>query len=665
MRITGRTLLLALVVPSIILTEGMCVTLSAQENELCIMCHSDSTIFTGLPNAERLVVSGEELAESIHGMIGLYCVDCHQDLIGSEDFPHPGELQSPDCSMCHGDVAAIYSESLHGYALSRGNERAPSCSDCHGTHNILPRTDPESNVCKVQIETTCANCHGSAGLLTDQFVKVPQIVEAYSRSVHGVNLQHGITEAASCCDCHGVHDLRGSSDPESRINRKNVAETCGQCHADIMQQYERSIHGRALEAGLSDSPTCNDCHGEHLILSPGDSESRTYAGRLATETCGKCHDDPLIISKYNMQGGVVGSYVDSYHGWASARDYANSATCVSCHTAHLVLPEVDPESSIHEDNLVGTCQQCHEDGDRKFALSYTHEATSVTTNPLNRLIRNVYLLLIFGIIGGMVVHNLVILNYYAMERRRKEKQLQHVVRLNRSEVIQHLALTISFTGLVITGFALRFPEAGWVKLLTGLGMNEPLRANLHRILAVILIAAALFHLYHMLFTKRGKEQLRAMMPVMKDTTDLLGNIRYYTWLSKSEPKFGRFDYTQKAEYWALIWGTAVMALTGFILWFPEMAVRLFPSWIVMVSQTIHYYEAWLATLAIIVWHFFFVIIHPDAYPMSWTWLTGKMSVASVKEHHALWYEEELANGDDSGEPETVTATTDREAESSE
>jgi len=76
------------------------------------------------------------------------------------------------------------------------------------------------------------------------------------------------------------------------------------------------------------------------------------------------------------------------------------------------------------------------------------------------------------------------------------------------------------------------------------------------------------------------------------------------------------------------------------------AVKIFPSWIVTASQTVHYYEAWLATLAILVWHFFFVIFYPPEYPMNWSWLTGKMSKRSVREHHGRWYDEEIAKQSD-------------------
>ena len=84
-----------------------------------------------------------------------------------------------------------------------------------------------------------------------------------------------------------------------------------------------------------------------------------------------------------------------------------------------------------------------------------------------------------------------------------------------------------------------------------------------------------------------------------------------------------------------------MVLTGLVLWFPTVTARFLPGILIPASQTIHYYEAWLATLAILVWHFFFVILHPEEYPMSWTWLTGKMTREAAKEHHGRWYEEEF------------------------
>jgi len=623
---------------------------SAQDVEDCLSCHGDREALSGIPDGERLFVDPEVYPKSTHGAAGLSCIYCHADLYGVEKYPHAKELKRVNCDKCHRAAAEHFRGSLHGYALARGNPRAPNCSSCHGNHNILSHWDPNSPTHKTKLPDTCATCHGQAGLLTDHIVKLPESFQDYRRSVHGQGAKHGVSAAASCDDCHEVHDLRSSADPKSPINPRNVSKTCGKCHPDIQREYDRSIHGRALQAGVMDSPNCTDCHGEHLILSPSDPNAKTSTGRLAMETCGKCHDDPEIIAKYDLKGGVVGSYQDSYHGWATRRDAGSAATCVNCHTAHAVLPETDPESTVHQDNVVETCGACHKKPSLKFARSYTHETASIDANPINRTIRWVYYILIWGVIGGMVLHNLVIMNYYMIQRRREEKASSWVLRFDRVQIIQHLALTISFVLLALTGFALRYPDAWWVRSLAFLGLSEPVRGDIHRFSAILLIGVAISHVWYVFGTKRGRVEMKAMLPDPRDAGDIVANLKYHTWRSGEAAKFGRYDYSQKMEYWALIWGTLLMIVTGFILWFPEEAVAFLPHWAVSASQTIHYYEAWLASLAILVWHFFFVIFHPEEYPMSWTWLTGRMSREFVKHHHRRWFEEEVEPGEAKAPP---------------
>ena len=603
----------------------------------CLMCHSMAAMFEATGDPERFVVTQESLTGSVHGAFGLSCSSCHQNM----EFPHP-EGAKATCSPCHSGLERDFAESLHGYALARGNERAPDCSTCHGTHQILPSSDPRSPTHKVRLPNTCAACHGEAGLLTDQYVRLPQSFQQYALSVHGQGTSRGIAAAASCSDCHSVHALRGAADPESRINPRNVATTCGQCHPDIQLQYDRSIHGRALQAGVTDSPTCTNCHGEHLILSPTDPNAKVSGARQAIETCGECHNDPLIIAKYGLQSGVVGTYLDSYHGWATRSGDGQSATCIDCHSAHLVLPSEDPASTVSSENLVSTCSSCHPKANAAFAASYDHQSASMADNPINRIIRDVYIWMIIVIIGGMVVHNLVIMNYYMIKRRKEQAgNGTTVLRFTVNEVIQHLTLSASFIVLVITGFALRFPEAYWVNWLGTLGMSESVRGYVHRASGILLILTSAYHAWYVLATRRGRRELKALLPSWQDVVDAVDNLLYYSFRSKKKVKFGRYDYSQKAEYWALVWGTIVMAISGLVLWFPTLTARYLPSLVIPAAQTIHYYEAWLATLAIIVWHFFFVIFHPEEYPMSWTWLTGKMTKKFVKEHHTAWYEEEI------------------------
>ncbi len=607
----------------------------------CQVCHGNFTFLEGkTPTPAQdsaLLVTAAVVGESVHGFVG--CVACHPGQ--AEGYPHEVPEVAVSCQGCHERVGSEYAESVHGYAVARGNPRAPTCASCHGAHDVLPSSDPRSRTYKGRLVAVCADCHGTPGLLTDRMVRLPQTVASYSRSVHGKANGRGVRDAAVCTDCHGVHDLRGYQDPESKINRMKVASTCGNCHGEIAAEYEESIHGRALEAGLSDSPTCIDCHGEHLILSPGDPEADTYAANLAVEVCAECHNDPAIIAKYGLQPEVVGSYEDSYHGWAVRAPGGRAATCVSCHSAHMVLPKGDPASTVHPANVAATCQGCHPNADLAFAESYDHYAASITNNPINRVIRTVYIVLIAVVIGGMVLHNLLIMNYYLVTSRNENLRAPGVVRFDRVQVIQHLVLALSFIVLVLTGFALRYQDAAWVRFLAALGLTEPARSTIHRFAGVLLILFSFWHVVWLLSSSRGKSAMRALLPRRKDLRDLVDNLRYHAFLSPRRARIGRYGYPAKVEYWSLVWGTALMALTGLVLWFPTIAVKLFPSWTIAASQTVHFYEAWLATLAILVWHFFFVIFHPDVYPMSWIWLTGRMPVEEIREHHTGWFEEEI------------------------
>jgi formate dehydrogenase gamma subunit len=620
-------------------------------NRTCFMCHGDPENFSAREDGDRLIVTRDEFEGSVHGGFGMACTTCHSGFA----FPHPDEYTPVRCEACHGSENRLYAESVHGYALARGNERAPTCAGCHGEHDIRRSDDPESRTYHGHVAETCTACHSTGGLLTDQYVKLPSPALQFAQSVHGKAGSNGDMAAATCTDCHGVHDLKGHNDPSSKINRLNVASTCGACHVNIRAEYDRSIHGRAVMAGVGDSPTCTDCHGEHLILRPDDPDAATHSNQLAVELCGTCHSDPVIIAKYSLRDEVVLSYEDSYHAWARARDDSQTATCVSCHTAHLVLPEADPASSISESNVVDTCRQCHEDATLAFAQSYDHAAAAAATNRGRRIVTAIYISLIVVVIGGMAIHNALILNYYLVEKRRREQVERAVVRFDRIQIAQHITLALAFILLVLTGFALRYPEALWVKW-TGLGLlSEPARSVTHRIAGLSLILFSIVHLVYVIRSRRGREEFRAMAPNFQDLKDFIDNMSFHTWRTKRRPRFGRYDYTQKAEYWALVWGTGLMAITGLVLWFPVIATALAPTWIVSISETIHFYEAWLAMLAIIVWHFFFVIFHPEVYPMSWIWLTGRMPEHELQSVHGRWYDDEVAEMLDALPPGEVTA----------
>ncbi|MCX6640832.1 MAG: cytochrome b/b6 domain-containing protein [bacterium] len=618
----------------------------------CDGCHGRTHSVSRLAQAKNACQNchpgrAEDVAVSVHGTVfadgqspSSVCYKCHT---GHQVYQQQGKNRAT-CAGCHAKVETDYAKSLHGYALAKGNSHAPDCTGCHGDHKILPKKNPASLIARGNIHKTCGKCHGEKSVMAEGLIRLPRAAATYLTSVHGMAMVRGEEKAATCLDCHGDHSLKGAADPNSEINSNNIHKTCGKCHQRIASEYRNSIHGRAHEVGITDSPTCTGCHGEHQILSPQDPNSPTSSGNQAEETCARCHNSPTIIAKYGMEGTVVQTYEDSYHGLAVRGRSQRAATCADCHTSHSVQPQADSASTVNAANVVRTCSKCHQDATEKFASSYTHANLGRLESPINAFVRNAYIILLIVIIGGMVLHNLLILNWHVIQAKRRQETGQTVVRFDKMQVVQHLFLTFSFIGLVITGFALKFPDAYWAELLSAVGLNELVRGTLHRICAVILIAVGIVHIGYMIFSRRGREELIGLLPKVRDARDVLDSFLYYTGLGKRKPVFGQFDYSQKGEYWALIWGTALMALTGLILWFPVKFIRYLPGWAIEVSQTIHYYEAWLATLAIIVWHFFFVIFHPEMYPMSWTWLTGKMNVRDLKEHHTGWYDEMVTKG---------------------
>jgi cytochrome b subunit of formate dehydrogenase/nitrate/TMAO reductase-like tetraheme cytochrome c subunit len=613
--------------------------LLAQDAAPCIMCHGSASNFAGSADSARLVVTAETYEASVHGEAGMPCTSCHAGLA----FPHPADPPVAECSACHSSIAAEYENSLHGYALAHGDTLAPTCTDCHGLHDIRHSSDPNARTSHANAPLVCAECHGPSGIeMKRDGVPIPQVFTAYARSVHG---QHRGEGAASCTDCHGVHSMKGPGDPTSKINRANVAETCGACHGEIRAEFNQSIHGKAVAAGLRDSPTCTDCHGEHLILDHRDADARTSDAQMALDLCAKCHNDPQIIEKYGLQAGVVGSYVDSYHGWATRLDAGQVASCVSCHTAHRVLPAGNPASTVAPGNVTATCRQCHPDANEDFARSYDHVAAAVSTNPVNRVIRTIYVWLIAVVIGGMLVHNAIIMGWFLRQARREHISGPALQRLSRSFVFQHVLLITSFFVLVVTGFALRYPGAWWVRGLASVGFDEAIRSTAHRVAGVVLIVGSFWHVIWILLYRHGRKFIRDMAPGPRDVSELATNVGFHLGLTQKRARFARFGYAEKAEYWALVWGTALMAITGLVLWFPARAVDWFPAWIVAASQTVHFYEAWLATLAILVWHFFFVIFHPDAYPLSFTWMDGRMLEDTAEHHHPRWYAEAKEAGE--------------------
>ena len=599
-------------------------------NEDCLACHGEPSLskeVNGKPFS--LYVNPEAFKNSIHGSM-FTCVDCHSDLKSAMHDNSPAKVS---CATCHADQQAAYDRSLHATAHKAGDGNAATCTDCHGSpHELLPASDPKSRVNHANIPATCGTCHSqkfvmeAGGLSSQPFT-------SYQESVHGRAVAAGSDKAAVCTDCHGSHEILTAGDTKSPIFKFNVPLTCAKCHESVEKEYAESIHGKAITRGNWQAPVCTDCHGIHTIKSHVDPKSTVSAQNVARLTCARCHEGVRLSQEFGVPSGRVRTYLESYHGLASQRGSAVVANCASCHGVHNILPSSDPRSTINQANLVKTCGQCHPGVSQKFVLAKVNvdaPLSADTGSVAVRWIRKFYLGMIALVIGGMLLHNLLIWRRKLVLRRRTETRF--VVRMTLRQRIQHYLLLSSFIVLVTTGFALKFPDSWFAALL---GMSESIRSLTHRIAAVVLIGVGLYHLGYVIFSREGRKLISDFLPVPKDATDVWGVLRHYLGISSDKPEFARFNYAEKAEYWALVWGLVVMASTGIMLWAKVTVGSLLPRWWLDIATAIHFYEAVLATLAIVVWHFYQVFFDPDTYPMNWAWWDGKVSFEHYREEHAL------------------------------
>ena len=215
------------------------------------------------------------------------------------------------------------------------------------------------------------------------------------------------------------------------------------------------------------------------------------------------------------------------------------------------------------------------------------------------------------------------------------------IRMTRNERIQHFFLLSSFIVLVITGFWLKFPEAWWVKWIVFIiGENAfEARGIIHRVASIVLIAVSVYHLIYISFTQSGRKLVKDFFPAKKDITEFKDSMLYLINKRSEKPKFGRFSYIEKMEYWAVVWGTVIMGATGFILWFKDFFFKYFSNTGMDIATAIHYYEAILASLAILVWHFYFIFLNPDVYPMNKAWISGLLTREEMEKEHPLELEE--------------------------
>ncbi|MBI1895594.1 MAG: cytochrome b/b6 domain-containing protein [Acidobacteria bacterium] len=505
------------------------------------------------------------------------------------------------CSSCH-DQGKRISGTVHA---------GLGCTGCHSGHETYPHAQKSE-------KPECADCHA-------------EIVRQHAASVHGQEISKGSAAAPTCTVCHNdVHEIRSARSQEWR---RSVPDTCGMCHDRIAAEFKDSVHGTQLAQRTVEAPTCTDCHGEHAIQRPSNPRSPVHVSHIRA-TCASCHADVRLGRKFGLPLDRVVSFDESFHGLALKAGNQTVANCASCHGFHNIRPSSDPKSMIHPAHLQKTCgqAQCHPGvTSSRFAIGRVHWTEGEGEPRPVRLVRRIYLLLIPLIIGPMILHN-------AGDWLRKLRRLRFQapapavpaetrgappLRMYGFERLEHGLLLGSFLILLWSGFALKYPETWWALPLAAWERQWPVRGTLHRAASVVFLGVALLHLISLAASPRLRRHWTSLLPKWRDVTDAASSFAYNLGLSGKPPRLPAYNFIEKVEYWAVVWGAILMAVTGIVLWANSFSLHYIPKVWLDVATAIHFYEAILAGLAILVWHIYFVILDPEVYPAETTWITGR------------------------------------------
>ena len=645
---------------------GLLPTLAADKspNSACLECHSDKTLTkTNAAGKEvSLFVDEATLKATIHSTNT--CTDCHADITSK----HPDDnlpMQPPSCIKCHEGPVKEYAMSMHGVSHQIGASGAASCWDCHGSHDMLSHKDPKSPVFKLNLPGTCAKCHSNPGLTREYEMKYPQAASQYMDSIHGrALLKMGLIVAPSCNDCHGVHDIKRAVDRESPINHANVAKTCGKCHVGIEETYLKSVHGQLLAKGDKRGPVCTDCHSAHEVETPKNGHFKM----ASDQNCGKCHADRLehyrdtyhgkamALGKPNVASDVAACYdCHGHHDVLPPSDPRSRlsknnilATCQQCHPgATMRFTEYKP----HANPL---------------------DAKNYPILHITFLLMTALLVGVFVFFGGHTLAWLfrAVYLYLHDSKRFREAKIssqeggEWFTRFLPFERFLHFLVVTSFLLLVITGMPLKFYYTGWAKVMFNLiGGAETARA-FHRLGAIVTFCYFGLHVASLIGRswrgranihdpKTGKLSLKrfwqvvfgpdSMMPTLQDWRDFVAHNKWF-FGKGPKPEFDRWTYWEKFDYFAVFWGVAIIGASGLIMWFPTFFTRFMPGWIINVALIVHSDEALLAAGFIFSIHFFNTHFRIEKFPMDTVIFSGRVSKNEMLHERRRWYERLVAAG---------------------
>lgn len=538
--------------------------------------------------------------------------------------------ERPDCQGCH-------ERTVHAAAYGASAHKDLACTACHAIAGVrdggLPVAAEEAHGadagsadagarCVVTFApTTCATCHAT------------QAAE-YRGSAHD-SARLPIT----CERCHqDIHTITPRA-----TDKRAATELCSGCHSR-QQDYFESAHGKAVAKGSKDAPSCVDCHGLHGVKKvDNDAQGRDFH----TKTCLGCHDDKEKMARNEVTTIAGATYLASFHGKNVRLGYPEKvAGCADCHASHGARKPDDPKSTVHADNVVETCRQCHPSAGPSFAQYIAHaEDHDRAKYPALYWTRVAMTALLVGTFLFFWVHSVLWALRSFVERHRRAAagvEAPHAQskktfrRFTPQQIALHLVVVVSFLTLSVTGLPLKFNGTGWGRqLMTVLGGADRARA-VHHAAAIVTFAYFLVALgmsLRFLLDRRGPatgtltQRLfgpDSLFPNRRDWQDLKAMFRWFAFKGP-QPTFERWTYWEKFDFMAVFWGMFAIGLSGLMLWFPEFFAAFVPGWAFNLATIVHSDEALLATGFIFTVHFFNTHFRPEKFPMDTVIFNGRLS----------------------------------------
>lgn len=563
------------------------------------------------------------------------------------------------CLSCHrypglaavgedGRSLRLFHVDPHYYDRVLGPHARLRCTDCHTGDEV--RVIPHDPVPPVNCTTTChlvgpgrtetLFSHGGIESLLEMSAHNRQTLSR-SNELLGSPLSAGQSQ---CLLCHDEPTFRRREEPW--VQHVAPVARCMRCHdetlmidADFMYWH---VHARSRPARSH----------EDIV-----------------RTCAVCHHNDAIHEAFGLPD-TTASYLASFHGKAMQLGY-ETAGCLDCHVGpmqnvHLMLPSADPHSSTHEAQLPDTCRSaaCHPTAGPGMGTAAVH-LDLATDRGLEFFIGAVFVLLIIFTFGpSVMLQSLecvqVVLGRHDPRQHervtRAERLMSHprgryaLKRFTPHQRIQHWVLFLSFTLLVITGFPIKFADQAWARWTVDLLGGLPVARALHRYAGAVLIAGFAYHLAYVLITawQRKRRTGRSwpaillgmpMMATKEDIRYLLHLLGYLFFIRRTRPEGARFTLKEKFEYFGVFWGSALLGVTGVLMWAHAWTGTYLGGRVLTLASLLHTFEAYLALLHVGIIHMVGVIFFPTVFPLSPAMFTGDTPPEEMAEAHAAMIDE--------------------------